>query len=366
MLVKCLKLKKGFTLVELMGVIVILGVIALIAIPTIDKQLKEGKRDLSQAQLDNIKSAAELWVADNPNDMPQNGEECYLKYSTLVDSGYAEENLKEISSNTDIVDNKLKIKISKDDTYNKYNYIVEFNNNGYTLSDTDKYCNGYIVTFDANGGNLSTDSKKVFYHSTYGELPTPTKEGYTFLGWNGKNKVENGDSFDNFSGTGTRDTSNTLDGSISIKTNQAWQGPHINLKQMYESGIIKIGDKVTFSTYFKINFVFTKNTSFTLYRASANSVSYQINKNDITQNEWYRINFTTTIDQTSIEKTNTRIETNYYENSDYTFNGNLWFARPQVEINSTVTEYEPYYITSSTKVVQPNNHTLTAIWQANS
>lgn len=191
MLVKCLDFKKGFTLVELMGVIVILGVIALIAIPTIDKQLKEGKRDLSQAQLDNIKSAAKLWVADNPNDMPQNGEECYLKYSTLVDSGYAEENLKEISSNNDIVDNKLKIKISKDSTYNKYNYIVEFNNNGYTLSDTDKYCNSYTVTFDANGGNLSTESKKVFYHSTYGELPTPTRDGYTFLGWYKENTFVN-------------------------------------------------------------------------------------------------------------------------------------------------------------------------------
>ena len=28
-------------------------------------------------------------------------------------------------------------------------------------------------------------------------------------------------------------------------------------------------------------------------------------------------------------------------------------------------EFEPHFITSSTKVVQPNNHTLTAVWEPN-
>jgi uncharacterized repeat protein (TIGR02543 family) len=39
------------------------------------------------------------------------------------------------------------------------------------------------VTFDANGGSVSTSSKTVTYGSTYGELPTPTRTGYTFTGW---------------------------------------------------------------------------------------------------------------------------------------------------------------------------------------
>lgn len=42
--------------------------------------------------------------------------------------------------------------------------------------------NEYTITFDANGGNLSTNSQKVTYDSTF-ELPIPTKEGYRFLGW---------------------------------------------------------------------------------------------------------------------------------------------------------------------------------------
>lgn len=41
----------------------------------------------------------------------------------------------------------------------------------------------YIVNFDANGGELETNEKTVTFGSTYGELPTPTKEGYAFNGW---------------------------------------------------------------------------------------------------------------------------------------------------------------------------------------
>lgn len=41
----------------------------------------------------------------------------------------------------------------------------------------------YTVTFDANGGTATASSKEVVYESTYGSLPTATREGYTFQGW---------------------------------------------------------------------------------------------------------------------------------------------------------------------------------------
>lgn len=43
--------------------------------------------------------------------------------------------------------------------------------------------NSYKITFNANGGNVSTESKTVEYGSTFGELPIPTRSGYTFVGW---------------------------------------------------------------------------------------------------------------------------------------------------------------------------------------
>lgn len=43
--------------------------------------------------------------------------------------------------------------------------------------------NTYTVTFDANGGTVTPATQEVTYGSTYGELPTPTRKGYTFVGW---------------------------------------------------------------------------------------------------------------------------------------------------------------------------------------
>ena len=41
----------------------------------------------------------------------------------------------------------------------------------------------YTVFFNANGGEVSPESKTVYEGDTYGELTTPTREGATFVGW---------------------------------------------------------------------------------------------------------------------------------------------------------------------------------------
>ena len=53
-------------------------------------------------------------------------------------------------------------------------------------SDTNVYALWLVkstVTFNPTSGSCSTLSKTVTSHSAYGELPTPTLEGYTFVGW---------------------------------------------------------------------------------------------------------------------------------------------------------------------------------------
>lgn len=41
----------------------------------------------------------------------------------------------------------------------------------------------YVLSFEANGGKLSSTSKQITYDENYGALPTPTREHYIFLGW---------------------------------------------------------------------------------------------------------------------------------------------------------------------------------------
>jgi len=46
------------------------------------------------------------------------------------------------------------------------------------------YTTGYVVSFDAQGGDVSPNSKAVTYYSAVGSLPTPTRSDYSFVGWN--------------------------------------------------------------------------------------------------------------------------------------------------------------------------------------
>ena len=57
-------MKKGFTLAELMGVIVIMAAIALIIIPVVDKQLREGKNEIYNDAIDSIKDSMNLFMTD--------------------------------------------------------------------------------------------------------------------------------------------------------------------------------------------------------------------------------------------------------------------------------------------------------------
>ncbi len=49
----------------------------------------------------------------------------------------------------------------------------------------------FKVTYELNGGTLSGKSEEKFACTEMAELPTPTKEGYEFVGWTLENKLDN-------------------------------------------------------------------------------------------------------------------------------------------------------------------------------
>ena len=72
--------KKGFTLVELLAVIVILGVLLMIAVPAIQNVIKKSKRsafvDQAKLAVENVETM--ISVTDNVQ-MPDNSNSCEIK-----------------------------------------------------------------------------------------------------------------------------------------------------------------------------------------------------------------------------------------------------------------------------------------------
>ncbi len=78
---------KGFTLVEVLAVLVILVVIMSIAIPNISSSLERSRGKQDTARQDVLKSYAELYISDNRNKV--SSDTCYITLNELVDNGYA-------------------------------------------------------------------------------------------------------------------------------------------------------------------------------------------------------------------------------------------------------------------------------------
>lgn len=62
----------------------------------------------------------------------------------------------------------------------EYGYSVSSNSSSVTCSIA---AATFTVTFNPGAGTVDTPSKTVSYDSTYGDLPTPVRSGYEFLGW---------------------------------------------------------------------------------------------------------------------------------------------------------------------------------------
>ena len=113
-------MKRGFTLVELLAVLILLGVVSLIAIPSVGKILNRSREKARESTKNELIKAAKNYYADNIRELPDDGSHKCLSVSEIEESGYI--------SNDDIVDptteEKLTgyVKIYFDNTYNQYTY----------------------------------------------------------------------------------------------------------------------------------------------------------------------------------------------------------------------------------------------------
>lgn len=184
------------------------------------------------------------------------------------------------------------------------------------------------VTFNPNGGGVSPLTKVVKKGGTYGELPTPTKAGYTFNGWVGKNLFD--------------------------KTATAYKkGPYLRGSN---------GEEIPYGAYSIYQIQVPAGATLTITN-SGKSIDpgyafYTALGTYITgANYGQNAVITTTVPANA---TYIRVSVNFGE--EYRKDIDYF----QVEIGSTQTAYENYkIITPSTNITSTHNHALCAIWTEN-
>ena len=147
-------MKKGFTLAELLGVIIILGAVLLIITATFSNILKQSEEDLYNDQINSIKLALESWMSDNQK--PNIGEKVKLSLSQLKEAGLIDLEIKNPKTK-ELFPNDMVLEIFNNEGIIEYNVNVTGTNFKDYNSITSIKVNGNVLQYVEQGGSGYTD-----------------------------------------------------------------------------------------------------------------------------------------------------------------------------------------------------------------
>lgn len=170
--------QRGFTLVELLAVVLILTGLMLIIIPLMTMQLKKGQEIVNQQNKDSIVLASKNWGSDNKKLLPKNNTKICISVKNLMDEGYLD-NTSETHKDNSVV-------ITNDNGAYYYNF-----QNKSCLKNIELY---KTVTFNYKTSDGNEKNKKISVipgkqvNLTVSELDNNS----TFVGWNTNKKADKG------------------------------------------------------------------------------------------------------------------------------------------------------------------------------
>ncbi len=88
--------KRGFTLIELLAVLSVMAIILLVAVPSINNQLKKLKQNSYDQFKDDIFLATESYISSAADDyvvLKKNGGQMCIKIQYLIEGGWLKSNL---------------------------------------------------------------------------------------------------------------------------------------------------------------------------------------------------------------------------------------------------------------------------------
>lgn len=146
-------MKKGFTLIELIAVIVVLSVVAIIVFPNISEVIISSKKTLHDVQISDIEASAKKWATDNIDKLdPYYENIIYVSLATIQESGYLEKE--------DILDPLTKNKME-----GCIQIQYDLNNKKYSYKYQEEDCNDYAQSYESDLGYIiyayDTKQKKI-------------------------------------------------------------------------------------------------------------------------------------------------------------------------------------------------------------
>lgn len=111
---------KGFTLTELLMVLIVIGIVSALVIPNISKTLEHQKVKLYNKQVNQIIEITKSWSAKNLDKLPSDESTIYVSLDTLINEKYLEQD--EIIDPRDEEPMSGCVSIIYDLDYNQYNY----------------------------------------------------------------------------------------------------------------------------------------------------------------------------------------------------------------------------------------------------
>ena len=151
--------KKGFTLIELIGIIIILGLLVIIGVPSLLKNLKNSETNEYDVFKNNLYLSAEAYLAsnvDNISNFSEVGDKVYIPLALLKEAELIESSLINPNSGKNVSMYELiEVTILEDGTYN-YDFKYKYNNGTlvYFNPDTGKRCSA--KDYENNLANYDT------------------------------------------------------------------------------------------------------------------------------------------------------------------------------------------------------------------
>ncbi len=112
-------MKRGFTLIEMLAVIIIIGLISTLVAPAVINQISNSRKEVSDVTKSMIFSSAELYMTSHENDYPKlSGNTYCIKLEVIASQGNLSTPIKDYASGKEIP--LTKVVKTKVNNYNEY------------------------------------------------------------------------------------------------------------------------------------------------------------------------------------------------------------------------------------------------------